>query len=105
MGIKPDLKTYWSSNQTNKDLNFSNLSDPKLEGLIVAYGNSANQDQKNQNLVKFSQTWTSLAPAKPLYVQNLSLISRYNIGSTGDNTVVDLQDYINKIPYFQIGSK
>jgi peptide/nickel transport system substrate-binding protein len=105
MGIKPDIKTYWSSDQPNRELNFSNLSDSKLEGLIFTFNNSSDQAQKEQALLKFSQGWTAIAPAKPLYVQPLSLVSRYKISSTGDNTAIDIQDYLSKIPYFRLESE
>ena len=102
MGIKPDIKTYWSSDQPNKDLNFSNLNDSKLEGLIFTFKNYSDQTQKQQALLKFSQTWASVAPAKPLYIQSISLVSRYKISSIGDNSAIDIQDYLSKIPYFKL---
>ncbi|MFZ1522525.1 MAG: ABC transporter substrate-binding protein, partial [Candidatus Saccharimonadales bacterium] len=105
MGIKPDIKTYWSSDQPNKDLNFSNLNDSRIEGLIFAFKNYSDQTQKQQALLKFSQTWASVAPAKPLYIQSISLVSRYKISSIGDNSAIDIQDYLSKIPYFKLESE
>lgn len=101
MGFNPDILSYWSSNQKNLDLNFSNLNDSKIEGSITGYTQNKDEAQKIRGLNKFSELWVAAVPAKALYQQNLVLNSNEKIDNPGQGLILDSSDYLNKIPYFK----
>ena len=101
MGFTPDILTYWSSNQKNLDLNFSNLNDSKIEGTITGYTQNKDEVQKVRGLNKFSELWVATTPAKALYQQDLVLSSNEKIDNPGQGLILDSSDYLNKIPYFK----
>jgi hypothetical protein len=101
MGFTPDILSYWSSNQKNLDLNFSNLNDSKIEGSITGYTQNKDEAQKIRGLNKFSELWVAAVPAKALYQQNLVLNSNEKIDNPGQGLILDSSDYLNKIPYFK----
>lgn len=101
MGYEPDVATYWSSNQKNLDLNFSNLNDPKIEGAITGYTQAKDDTQKVRGLIKLSEIWASAVPAKALYSQNLVLSSNEKIDNSQEGIITDNSAYLNKIPYFK----
>lgn len=101
MGFTPDILTYWSSNQKNLDLNFSNLNDSRIEGTITGYTQNKDEVQKVRGLNKFSELWVAATPAKALYQQDLVLSSNEKIDNPGQGLILDSSDYLNKIPYFK----